>query len=114
MVETSDGTSNLPATFDRGVSIKTERFYTYILFSYKDKGLYIGFTTELKERLKLHASGKVTATKHRRPFKLIHYEYFVNKKDAKAREEYLKSGFGRGQLKKALGRTLIAFGYKDL
>jgi putative endonuclease len=85
------------------------KFYTYILYSYKDAGLYIGYTTNLKNRLILHASGKVTATKLRRPLKLIHYEYFVNQRDAKAREEYLKSGHGRTQLKSILKNTFIDF-----
>ena len=81
------------------------RFYVYILLSLKDKGLYIGFTSDLKNRLKLHSKGKVHSTKLRKPFKLIHYEYFINKVDAKAREKFLKSGYGRKQLKQILKRT---------
>jgi putative endonuclease len=91
------------------VSSPTERYYVYILYSYKDKGLYIGFTTDLKKRLVYHASGKVQATILRRPLKLIHYEYFINKVDAKAREEFLKSGYGREQLKQILKRTLLNY-----
>ena len=97
MTETSD------------VSSLSERYYVYILLFYKDKGFYIGFTTELKNRLTFHAAGKVFATKDRIPFKLIHYEYFINKADAKAREEFLKSGYGREQLKQILKRTLVKF-----
>jgi len=93
MLETSD------------VSSRVARFYVYILYSLKDKGLYIGFTIELKNRLIRHASGKVTATKFRRPLKLIHYEYFINREDAKGREEFLKSGYGRKQLKEFLRKT---------
>jgi putative endonuclease len=83
-----------------------ERYYVYILYSLKDKGLYIGFTTDLKKRLITHAKGANSATKFRIPFKLLHYEYFINKTDAKAREVFLKSGFGRSQLKQSLKRTL--------
>lgn len=82
------------------------KFYTYILYSKKDKGFYIGFTNNLKSRLILHAKGKVDATKDRRPFKLIHYEYFINEIDAKAREKFLKSGYGRKQFKEILKNTL--------
>jgi putative endonuclease len=89
------------------VSSPSERYYVYILFFYKDRGLYIGFSTNLKDRLTVHANGKVFATKDRIPFKLIHYEYFINNKDAKAREEFLKSGHGREQLKQILKRTLL-------
>ena len=52
-------------------------------------------------------AGRVKSTRLRAPFKLIHYEYFVNMSDAKAREKFLKSGFGRKQLKESLKRTLF-------
>ncbi len=82
------------------------RYYVYILFSLKDRGLYIGYSTDLKKRLLQHAKSQVIATKLRTPFLLIHYEYFINITDAKAREKFLKSGFGRNQLKQILKRTL--------
>lgn len=83
-----------------------DRYYVYILLSQKDHKLYIGFTNDLKRRLTQHANGESLATKNRKPLKLIHYEYFVNIKDAKAREEFLKSGYGRRQLKEFLNNTL--------
>ncbi len=90
------------------------RYYIYVLLSIKDKKFYIGFTSDLKNRLSEHAKGKVRSTKNRRPLKLIHYEYFIDKADAKAREVFLKSGFGRNQLKEALKRTLTELGYNNL
>lgn len=86
-----------------------ERYYVYTLLSLFDKKFYTGFTTNLKQRLQQHARGEVKSTKDRRPLKLIHYEYFVNKSDAEAREKFLKSGFGRKQLKLALKKTLGQF-----
>ena len=83
-----------------------ERFYVYTLLSLQDKNLYTGFTTNLKDRLSRHARGEVKSTANRRPLRLIHYEYFINKDDAMAREIFLKSGFGRNNLKSALKRTL--------
>ena len=82
------------------------RYYVYILLSLKDKKLYVGFTTNLKTRLVKHATGKVNSTRYRRPLKLIHYEYFINVTDAKAREVFLKSGAGHSQSKAFLKRTL--------
>ncbi|MGE5297738.1 MAG: GIY-YIG nuclease family protein [Acidobacteriaceae bacterium] len=82
------------------------KYYVYILLSSADKRLYIGFTTNLKQRLQQHARGEVTSTKSRRFLRLIHYEYFINKEDAKARETFLKSGYGHEQLKAILKRTL--------
>lgn len=84
----------------------SKKYYVYILKSLIDKGLYIGFTENLKVRLVQHALGKVPSTKLRKPFKLIHYEYFISSKDAKTREKFLKSGYGRRQLKEFLKNTL--------
>ncbi|MFA5954345.1 MAG: GIY-YIG nuclease family protein [Patescibacteria group bacterium] len=84
----------------------SNKYYVYILKSSVDQELYIGFTANLKQRLQSHAQGKVLSTKHRRFLKLIHYEYFINKEDAKAREVFLKSGYGHQQLKSFLKRTL--------
>ena len=95
MVETSD--------------VSYLKYYVYILVSLQDGGFYIGFTTDLRHRLLKHAKGEVTATKFRTPFKLIHYESFLDREDALAREEFLKSGFGRKNLKAMLKRTLSAF-----
>lgn len=89
-------------------------YCVYVLFSLKDKKLYIGYTTNLENRLIEHNSGRVTSTKKRRPFQLIYHEMFTNKDDAKAREVFLKSGFGRDQLKKALKQTLTKLDYKSL
>ena len=94
--------------------MKIEFFYVYILFSLKDCKLYIGYTENLKERLREHFRGAVTATKNRRPLQLIHYEAFTNKADAKAREVFLKSGFGRSQMKKAIQYRLEELGYKPI
>ncbi len=82
------------------------KYYVYTLLSLKDYKFYCGFTADLKNRLSEHAQGEVRSTRNRRPLKLIHYEYFIDENDAKAREVFLKSGFGRKQLKLALKDTL--------
>ena len=80
-------------------------YYVYVLRSKKDKRLYIGFTSNLKSRLQQHARGLVDSTRHRRYLQLIHYEYFINRSDAKSREIFLKSGAGHDQLKLILKST---------
>lgn len=70
-------------------------YYVYILQSQKDSSLYIGYTTDLRNRLKKHNSGNSQATKPFIPYKLIFYEAFLDRIDAKNREEYLKGGYGR-------------------
>lgn len=69
-----------------------------------NNSLYIGFTSDLLKRLKEHNSGKSKATKSYRPFKLIFYEAFLNRVDAKSREKYLKGGYGRKTIKTMLYR----------
>lgn len=86
--------------------MRTESFYVYVLFSLKDKRFYVGFSRNLKTRFSKHTNGEVKSTMHRRPLALIHYEYFISEEDAKAREVFLKSGFGREQLRQSLKRTL--------
>ena len=77
-------------------------FYVYILQSLKNKSLYIGYTSDLKKRFSEHNDGKSLATKPFRPYNLIFYEAFLNQKDAKLREEYLKSGWGFRSIKKMM------------
>jgi putative endonuclease len=80
----------------------------------KDKKLYIGYSENLKRRIVEHEHGEVKSTQDRRPFVLIHYEAFSSIKDGKAREKFLKSGFGRDQLKQELKNKLNELGYKYL
>jgi len=89
-------------------------FYIYILFSEKDKQLYIGFTPDLRARIKKHNNGFVQATKFRRPLKLIYYESYLNDKDAKRREKFLKGGKRHNELKVQLKEILKKIKYKNI
>ena len=66
-------------------------FYIYILESLKDNKFYIGQTSNLQSRLNRHNTGKVIATRNRRPFKLVYSEKFSSRKKAMAREHQLKN-----------------------
>ena len=77
-------------------------YYVYVLQSLKNKSFYIGYTSDLKQRFKEHNLGKSLATKPFIPYKLIYYEAFLSRKDAKDREIYLKSGWGNRSIKKTL------------
>ena len=74
-------------------------YYVYILQSTKDKKTYVGYTNDIQQRLKRHNSGAVTATRYRRPLKLLMSEQFENAQQAKKRELWWKSGAGRRKLK---------------
>ncbi len=76
--------------------------YVYVLKSLHDNGFYIGCTKNIKERLKLHNSGKVISTKNRLPLELVYYEACLDKNDAFRREKYLKTTYGRRYLKNRL------------
>lgn len=77
-------------------------YYVYILKSLKDVKLYIGYTKNLKERLRQHNSGKNFSTTNRRPLELIYYEAYKNKIDAQQKEKFLKTGWGRNYIKRTL------------
>lgn len=72
-------------------------YYIYILHCIDGK-LYTGYTPDLKIRIEKHRNGYVFSTKHRRPVTLIHYEAFLEEKDARKRETYLKGGNGKKEL----------------
>jgi putative endonuclease len=65
-------------------------YYRYILKSNKDDSLYIGYTNDLRRRLKEHNTSFSKATKSRLPLKLVYYEAYLSEKDAKEREFKLK------------------------
>ena len=74
-------------------------YFIYVLQSLKDGRTYVGYTSNLEERLKRHNSGQVTATRHRMPLKLLFSEQFEIIQEAKKRELYWKNGSGRRKLK---------------
>ena len=65
-------------------------FFVYILKSKKDGKLYLGYTKDLKKRLREHNLGLVRSTKSRIPFYLVYYESYLSKTDAIKREHNLK------------------------
>jgi len=77
-------------------------FYVYVLQSLEDRGLYIGFSTNLKKRIAEHEHGASFATKYRGPWKLIYYEAYIDRHDAEGRERYIKSGSVRRFLRQQL------------
>jgi putative endonuclease len=81
-------------------------FYVYVLKSEKDGHNYVGFTGDLRKRLKEHEKGKVKSTANRQPLKLIYFEACLNQQDATKREKYLKSSWGKRYIKGRLANYL--------
>ena len=66
-------------------------YYVYMLISKSNKPVsYIGYTSNLKKRIKLHNSGKGAKFTRGRKWKLIYKEKFRSKNKAISREYYIK------------------------
>ena len=76
-------------------------YYVYVLKNEKGN-LYIGFTKDLKERLKKHNSKGSRYTSRYDEWKLVYYEAYVSEKDAREREKRLKDGRARYLLKQRI------------
>jgi putative endonuclease len=81
-------------------------YYVYVLQSEKDGCFYVGYTSELQQRLRLHNDGRVESTKDRKPLKLVYYEACTNQGDALHRERYLKTAYGKRYIKNRLRKYL--------
>ena len=68
-------------------------FYVYIL-ELTDKSIYIGYSSDLKQRIKQHLQKDVISTKNLQPCKLIFYSAFSSQEKALSFEKYLKSSSG--------------------
>ena len=87
--------------------------YVYVIRSMRDDGFYIGYTSNLRTRLRQHSEGNSFATSYRGPWKLIYYEAYRDQADALGRERYLKSGAGRRFLQLQLKNYLRRYPSKE-
>jgi len=76
-------------------------YYVYLIKSVKNPELvYVGYTTNLQERLETHNSGGSVYTASGRPWELVTCLIFTEKFKAIEFEKYLKSHAGRTFTKK--------------
>ena len=68
--------------------------------------MYVGYSSDIKERFDQHEKGVVLSTRDKRPWEPIYCELYKNRKDAMRREKFFKSGWGRNYLRKILHDTL--------
>lgn len=83
-------------------------YYVYVLRSIKDNNFYIGYTSNLKERVRQHSEGISKSTVSRRPMELVYYEASRDIKDAMHREKYLKTTYGHRYLRNRLKNDFSA------
>jgi len=85
-------------------------FYTYVLLCFDNarnrRKFYVGSTENISERIQEHKARAIQTTKSFDTIELIYYEACSNKTDARKRELQLKTGFGRGYLKRRLENYL--------
>lgn len=76
-------------------------YYVYLIQSKSQpEQTYVGYTTDLKQRITCHNSGGSVHTAKYKPWQIIVYFGFVNKETAVEFEKYLKSQSGRAFAKK--------------
>ena len=68
-------------------------YYVYIL-RLKDKTFYIGYSSNLKQRVATHQKGEISQTKNLLSVKLAFYAAFESKLKALQFEKYLKTTSG--------------------
>ncbi|RLD51467.1 MAG: GIY-YIG nuclease family protein [Bacteroidetes bacterium] len=78
-------------------------FTVYVLYSEKYDKIYIGYTSNIEQRLLSHnkLSQKGYTVKYR-PWKIVYTEKFTTKKEALQREKELKSSRGRNFIRKEI------------
>lgn len=70
-------------------------FYVYIIQSINfPKQFYTGFSESIESRLEEHNNGKSAHTNKFKPWKMIYYSVFGDKKKALDFEKYLKTAYG--------------------
>lgn len=79
-------------------------YYVYILCN--STQFYIGSTNNLKRRFQEHNTDKTFSTKYRGPWKLVYYEASESEKDARLREKYLKTAWGKRYIRNRLKNGL--------
>ncbi|MCL2017388.1 MAG: GIY-YIG nuclease family protein [Alphaproteobacteria bacterium] len=78
-------------------------FYVYLIKSINSPNQkYIGFSSDLKQRIKDHNNGKSIHTSKFKPWELITYLSFSDERQAKEFEYYLKTHSGQAFANKRL------------
>ena len=88
-------------------------WFVYVLYSRPDDRCYVGVTNDINRRLSEHSHGKTHTTLRMKELELVYYGACFDKADATHRERQLKTGFGRGYIRKRIEnymRTLSSAG----
>ena len=80
--------------------------YIYAIYSKKTKRIYVGQTENIERRLKEHNNGLTKSIKFYIPWNLFYYEKTKDRKEARKKELYYKSGCGKEKLRVILKEFL--------
>ena len=81
-------------------------FHVYVLIN-KENQLYVGYTSDLKKRIKQHQSGEGGWTHSRGPWELVYSEPYETHAEAMRREIILKNGKMNQELHKLIDKELL-------
>ena len=84
------GGGMIPPPGGQGGGTRKRKAYVYLLRSVATKQTYLGWTTDLLQRLEEHNVGQSGYTKTRGPWEIIGYEVYEDPDVAKQRERMLK------------------------
>ena len=77
-------------------------YYVYIIRSKKEKSYYIGYTSNLEDRINRHNQGRSGYTKRGIPWELVYFEECKDRREAMKREKEITSYKGGEGFKKLL------------
>jgi len=79
-------------------------FFIYILYSLTKDKFYIGFTSNLEERIIRHNQKSKGFTGNTNDWKMMYSESFATKSEALAREKQIKSWKSRSKIQELLSK----------
>ena len=74
-------------------------FWVYAICSSQRNYIYVGMSSNIKDRIHRHNAGFERTTKPYKPFLLLYFEIWPTRPAARNREKFFKSGSGKEFLK---------------
>lgn len=78
-------------------------YYVYVLKSTVSRRFYVGYSSDLRRRLKEHNEGRSRSDKGYSPWELVYYEAYRDKSVATKREKQLKNHAAKNEVLTRLG-----------
>ncbi|MDX2188722.1 MAG: GIY-YIG nuclease family protein [Bacteroidota bacterium] len=83
------------------------KFFDYIIYSSKLNKYYVGFTSDLNQRIKNHNSGISSFTSKGIPWELKYFETYLSESDARIREKEIKNKKSRRYIEYLISHLVI-------